>query len=261
MKIIHSYLKPSDFRKNFSHRHFINKKEIRQILSHKSDLSEQVFRRILYSLEKEGRIIPIGAGLFAVNDGERLNKKSKFSPSISSTVMSLSIDLKENFPFAPHIIWETSCFREFMVNQPTQNLVIIETEKDIIESFFYHLKQKSLRDVFIDTDQKTFERYISGLSESILILNSITQSPTILVEDVLTAKLEKILVDIFADEERFFAFHGQELINIFENAFTTYWINPKTLFRYASRRNVDGRIKNFITHQTHINLSEFAVEN
>ncbi|HSM25957.1 MAG TPA: DUF6577 family protein, partial [Anaerolineaceae bacterium] len=207
-----------------------------------------------------GRIIPIGAGLFAVNDGERSNKKSKFSPSISSTGMNLSMDLKENFPFAPHIIWETSSLREFMVNQPAQNFIIIETERDSIESFFYHLKQKSLLNVFLDPDQKTFERYITGLPESILILNSVTQSPTILVEEILTAKLEKILVDIFADDKRFFAFHGQELINIFENAFSTYWINPKTLFRYAGRRNVDGRIKNFITHQTQINLSEFALE-
>jgi hypothetical protein len=72
---------------------------------------------------------------------------------------------------------------------------------------------------------------------------------------VVSARLEKILVDIFSDEDRFFTFHGQEMINIFENAFSMYWINTKTLFRYAGRRKVVERLKNFINTRTQIDLS------
>jgi hypothetical protein len=44
------------------------------------------------------------------------------------------------------------------------------------------------------------------------------------------------------------------MINIFENAFFKYWINTKTLFRYAGRRKVDEKLKKFIQTQTQITL-------
>ena len=75
------------------------------------------------------------------------------------------------------------------------------------------------------------------------------------MKGVVCAKLEKILVDIFSDEDRFFIFHGQEMINIFDNAFSNYWINTKTLFRYAGRRKAAERLKHFINSETQIKLA------
>ena len=64
----------------------------------------------------------------------------------------------------------------------------------------------------------TIERYVVNSPESILLLPLITQPPKIKVKGVVCAKLEKILVDIFSDEDQFFIFHGQEMINICDNA-------------------------------------------
>ena len=47
------------------------------------------------------------------------------------------------------------------------------------------------------------------------------------------AKIGKILVDILVDDEKFYVFQGQELVSIFENVFANYWIDEKSLFRYA----------------------------
>ena len=55
--------------------------------------------------------------------------------------------------------------------------------------------------------------------------------------------LEKILVDIIADEELFAAQQG-ELEFIFKSAFDKYNINESKMKRYASRRNRKTEIKN-----------------
>jgi 3-deoxy-D-manno-octulosonic acid (KDO) 8-phosphate synthase len=58
--------------------------------------------------------------------------------------------------------------------------------------------------------------------------------------------LEKILVDIIADDALFSAQQG-ELEFIFKSAFDKYNINKSKMKRYASRRNREAEIKN----QTH----------
>jgi hypothetical protein len=141
-----------------------------------------------------------------------------------------------------------------MTHQPGQNQIILEIEKEATESVFNKLKEQSSRNIFLEPDRVTFERYIIDTPESILLLQLVTQSPKMKTKSIVSARLEKILVDIFSDEDRFFTFQGQEMINIFENAFSMYWINTKTLFRYAGRRKVVERLKNFINTQTQINL-------
>lgn len=254
-----TFPKSSELKDNFVNKSLIRKNELRKlILSKNRNLSEQEFRRVMYSMERNGQIISIGAGLFGNLLLTNSSAKKKYSPAISTTAENISNRLLEKFPYSSHIIWETNLLREFMIMQPFQNLIIVEVEKNSMESFFNYLKQQSLQNVFIDPDQLTFERYISDLPESILIFKKITQSPTIIQNIITLARLEKILVDVFCDTERFYAFHGQELINIFENAFSTYWINTKTLFRYAGRRNSTQKIKNFINHQTSINLFQYG---
>jgi len=221
------------------------------------DLTERAFRRILYVLEKEKLIMPLGVGVYALINPSLLSNRKKFVPTLSSAAQELSLILRENFPYTEYMIWETNILHEFMTHQPGQSQIILEIEKDACESVFNLLKKQPSRSVFLEPDRMTIERYIINSPESILLFRLITQAPKIKTNGIATARLEKILVDIFTDEDRFYYFHGQEMINIFENAFSLYWINTKTLFRYAGRRKVTTRLKNFINAQTQIELSSF----
>ena len=242
----------------FSNRETVRKVELREFYRLQDpDLTEQAFRRILYSLEKEKLVLPLGAGIYALLNPSILSNRKKFVPSLSSAAQELSLILQENFPYTQYMIWETNILHEFMTHQPGQSHIILEVEKEACESVFNLLKEQPSRRIFLEPDRVTIERYIINSSESILLLRLITQSPKTKTNGILIARLEKILVDIFADEDRFFTFHGQEMINIFENAFSMYWINTKTLFRYAGRRKVTTRLKNFINTQTQIELSSF----
>jgi hypothetical protein len=61
-------------------------------------------------------------------------------------------------------------------------------------------------------------------------------------------------VDILVAENIFFAFQGVELSNIYENAFAAYWLNQRTMFRYARRRKAGKTLQEFIQSKTRIQL-------
>lgn len=81
-----------------------------------------------------------------------------------------------------------------------------------------------------------------------------------MIHGIPSPKLETILVDLFTDENLFYYVQGAELVRIFENAFSTYRISGKTLFRYAGRRKVSQKLREFIREQTHIELPYFLEE-
>lgn len=257
MKTSQAGLDFSELKTVLSEQRPVRKEELKQFyLDRDPNMSEQAFRRILYSLEKQGLILSIGAGLFVLLDPTQSPGKNKFIPNLSQEVQRLNSVICEAFPYIHYLTWETKTLHEFMTHQPGQNQIILETEKDVAESVFYRLKEQYSGTVFLNPDRLSIERYVINNRESIIITRLISQSPKMTVNGIPAARLEKILVDIFADENRFFAFQGQEMVSVFENAFSAYWINEKTLFRYASRRRAAEELRAFIATQTQIELSQ-----
>jgi hypothetical protein len=66
--------------------------------------------------------------------------------------------------------------------------------------------------------------------------------------EVYTPLLEKILVDLFAEEKLFYLYQGNELAHIFENAIKLYTVNFTKLLSYARRRKKEQEIKMFLTY-------------
>jgi len=125
----------------------------------------------------------------------------------------------------------------------------------VYESVFNHLSRQNPGKVFLNPDRLTMERYVLPQFDNILVSRLITQSPKRTTGGFPYPKLEKILVDIFVDEERFYFFQGGEMAHIFEDVFATYWISEKTMFRYAGRRKADQKLRQFIQTHTQIELS------
>ena len=239
-----------------SGRQFFGKAELRNFYqAHSSTLSEQAFRRILYALETRNLILAVDTGVYQLpGDQAQSQKTGPFVPFISAELRQMSAAVKTAFPYAEHLLWETQVLHEFMLHQPGQSQVILETEKDVAESVFNFLHPRYGGRLFLKPDRLTFERYVLPLSQSILVTSLVTQAPQQKVEDISVPRLEKILVDIFADEQIFFVFHGEEMAHIYETAFDRYPVRQKTLFRYAGRRKKDQKIRDFIQRETNIQL-------
>jgi len=223
-------------------------------------ITEQAFRRILYALEKQNLIITTGSGIYNFQNplSSQHSQKEKFAPTLSLIVKRLNDEIKETFPYLEYLIWETNILHEFMIHQPGQNQIILETEKGTEESVFNRLNEKYPGQTFLDPNRITIERYVFQQPETIFISKLVTQTAMgKRVDGVPYAKIEKILVDILVDDEKYFIFQGQELASIFDNVFSHYLINEKSLLRYAGRRNAFPRLKQFILNQTQIEFRQF----
>lgn len=229
------------------------------------EMTDQAFRRKLYSLEKKAIVRKTGRGIYCLDEVklEEANfdlaqtistAKQKYIPTISPEIGEFSALILSNFPYTTYLIWETRALHEFMVHQPGQSQIIVEVEKEASESVFNFLASHHPAKVFLEPTQSDFERYVLNSSNSILVNHLITRSPLQKVAGVPCPKIEKILVDIFADRERFRAFQGQELVHIYENVFQSYLVSEKTLFRYAERRKVHKKIRSFLIQNTNVQL-------
>jgi hypothetical protein len=245
-----------ELKSSFSSQKFFRKADLRDFYRARSgELSEKTFRRILYALVRRHLILRVDAGVYTLDNGQdRSQSLKKFIPAFSPELRELNISVKAAFPYAEYLLWETRALHELMLHQPGRNQIILEVEKEVAESVFNFLNIHYPGKAFLQPDRVTFERYILPYSVSMIVTAMLTQSPHHKVEDILTPKLEKILVDIFADDEIFYVFHGEELVNIFKTAFHRYQISQKAIFRYAKRRKIYRKIRMFIEQKTDIIL-------
>lgn len=199
----------------------------------------------VYALVQEGVLQRTGRGKFS------LGESRKYIPGISSVTKSIFKKLKAEFPYANTCVWNTSVLNEFMQHQPNRFFLLVETDKEITNSAFYFLREIK-KSVFIEPSNDIFEKYIVNEKEAIIIKPLISEAPTQNINEVETATIEKMLVDIFCDDVIFYAQQGAEKRTIFKEAFTKYTINQSKMLRYADRRRKKEELNQFI--QTISNL-------
>jgi hypothetical protein len=243
-----------ELKASLSHHVAVPKTELRHFYRTRApNFTEQFFRRVLYTLEKERVLIPLGSGMYALKEQE--NRRNIFSYSPSKKLSSVYQLLQKAFPYLDYLCWETGLLHEFMTHQPGQSVLVVEAEKDACESVFNNLREKYGNRVFLDPTRSLMETYVLPQTDPIIVLPLISQSPRTIYSGIPFPKLEKILVDIFVDEKIFFVFQGEELSNIYTSAFTKYWVNERTMFRYAGRRKAGKRLTEFIQEKTKIQLA------
>lgn len=187
-------------------------------------------------LQKKGIIHSISRGMYALGNEET------FQPHLNNKLIKIAAIINKTFPFVKYCVWESAWLNDLMRHQTFKNFTIIEVEKIASEQVF-NLLNTSLPNVFINPDQKTIERYIGAVDNAIIIKNLNSEAPIHKGNNINVPTLEKILVDIIADDALFSAQQG-ELEFIFKSAFDKYNINESKMKRYASRRNRVTEIKN-----------------
>ncbi|MCL5772594.1 MAG: hypothetical protein M1479_10050 [Actinobacteria bacterium] len=232
-------LRIEDIKLRFKSKSFFTYKDLYDFYGEKEiGLKTGTFKWRIYRLKEKGVIKDIKRGVY------KLGSLRIFIPLISSRAKKLYNYLLKTYPDVQIYLWETSWLHSFMIHQPFNSFIIIETDKDILEPAFYALKEKG-NQIYINPKKDFIEKYISN--ENVIIIRSIIQgTPIIKIEKIKVPKIEKILVDIFFEKDLFINFQGQELINIFKRIFEEYTINLTTLLRYARKRGIKSEIKNFL---------------
>lgn len=118
--------------------------------------------------------------------------------------------------------------------QPPSNWIIVETEREVLESVFYRFTDIS-KAVFLAPDRKVVDLYVLQHREAIIVKPLLSGALTLPVGKLTTAAPEKMLVDIVAEPNLFRAQQG-ELDLIFAKVFGEIQIDQVKMLRYARRR-------------------------
>lgn len=192
----------------------------------------------IHELKSLGVLQKVGRGEYS------LEKGAHFQPEIEKPMIDLFRKINSQFPYLKVCLWSTKWLNQFMQHQPGRFNLLVETGKDAMETVFFFLKEKKY-DVFLDPSEEVLNYYAFDKKEIIIVTRLIKEAPLLTLDGVPTATLEKILVDVFCDKVLFSTFQGDELSNIFRNAFQNHLIDNPKLLRYASRRRRREEIQAF----------------
>lgn len=177
---------------------------------------------------KQGILLRTGKGKF------RLGKGFLYIPEVDNRIIKINRLLKEKYPFIQYCIWVSSSIIEFGHHIPKTNIILVDTERDSMESVFYTLKEE-FKTVFHKPGKDLYDNYINDLQKPIIVRPLVSEAPLQTIKRIPTLTLEKLLVDALVDEE-FVFLKGNEINHIFRNAFERYSVNISKLIRYADRK-------------------------
>jgi hypothetical protein len=192
----------------------------------------------IYELVKNGILKRIGKGKF------EWGAKAIFYPEIDDELKELDKEIKLKYPFIKYCIWNNAIINPFHQHLMWSKFTLIDVEKELMDTTFNFLLRDH-KSVYLKPTPDIMDRYILNDHSSIVIRQLITESPLQIIEGVSTLTIEKLLVDIFSDDE-FEYLKGSELVSIFKNIFSRYTVNRSKMARYADRKGKQEKILTFM---------------
>lgn len=203
------------------------------------DLNSTTINWRIYNLVEKGVLERIGKGVF------KIGKTWIFVPNMDNKTRSICNKLQSAFPFSTFCVWNTSLLNEFSIHISNNHFTLVEVEKESMESVFLFLKEK-YNIVFLNPNSDILEQYVFNANNPIIVKPLISEAPLKKTKNANTPTIEKILVDLFCDENLFQFYQGRERNTIFKEAFAKYTINNTKLLRYASRRGKKKELEKYI---------------
>lgn len=232
---------------NFKGRDSFDRNELYEFyLDFEPDLKESTFSWRIYDLKKKDIIKTIGRGRYVIS------YKPKYRANPSENILKIARKVNDQFEDIDYCIWETQWLNQFSRHQAFNKIILVEIEREFVDSLYYYLNDNLRMDIYLKPDEKDIQFYISESDTSVVIQRLVTRAPKSKLKvrktSVFVATLEKIMVDLFAEERLFHFYQGSEMTHIYENIIKTYSINFTKLFSYAKRRKKEQEIKQFMSN-------------
>lgn len=171
--------------------------------------------------------------------------RPEFKAAVTDDMAEVFSILHKSLPFADFCLYMGTEITPFQHNMAANNILYIETQRDTCDSTFNVLKDAG-KTVYVRPDKEMINRYAILSDPAVFVKPLISESPVHSLDDGMkTPTLEKLLVDINADND-FFYLQGEEAFFIFRNAVERYGINEARLLRYARRRNLEQKMKGYM---------------
>lgn len=207
--------------------------------SYSPDIPISTIRWKIHSLVNKGVIYSIGRGLY------RFGEKPIFKPNIYARTENIAGIMRRRLPFAKYCQWDMHVANAFSTYMLNTQLYFVDVERDVVDAA-YHEIGKTYRRTVLYRNLSEELPYYDGY---IVVRNMALEAPTIEVEDMPLASLEKILVDFALD--RIFPFSDTEIVDIYANATADYSVNTSRMLRYAGRRGRRDVIEEILDEINH----------
>ncbi len=224
--------------------HITRDELLKYFLSKEPNLKKNTFYWRVYNLKRKGIINEIANGVYS------FYAKSNYSIQLSEEAVNVARFISKQFSDVDFCIYESSWVNEFSKHQYSNDFIIVEVEKELMDSVFYKLKEK-FKFVFIKPRTEDYERYITDLNSPIVIEQLPIRAPLTRIKEkgikYFIPKLEKLLVDIFSKSRQYYFLSRSEVETIIIAAFKRYNINRTTMLAYAERRGKKDELMRFLS--------------
>lgn len=228
---------------------FSRKDVYKSAIQLETDFSDTLMRNLMEYLMNGGYIHRVARNVYVKN----IYFTSKlFKGEYSKTTKQLLKLLEKEFPDMNYQVWELNWLNEFVNLLYGSNLIFIEVENFGCEFVYNKLIEKGYKNVLLRPNNKELSYYTSD--GCIIVDRLITQAPTS-YDDPHSPALEKIIVDLFSNKKLMSLVDKSEYRQILTTMFQRYKIDEHKLWRYASRRNKEKEIIEFINKETEIYIS------
>ena len=210
-------------------------------------LSEASFYKKVEELVSSGEIIRVGRNVYCMPDDKRLAYEYKYSELAEEVAQEIA----QKYPYIRFSIFEFVQLNDFVNHLLAHNVIFLSVEVEIMDFVFETLREKYPGKVLINPTVEIYHQY---WSDNMIVLGKLTTEAPKGQMVLWHTRLEKILVDIMAEPLLLASISRAEYPHIYEYAFNRYIVDENALFRYASRRKADKKIKELIRKETDILL-------
>jgi hypothetical protein len=207
------------------------------------DLKQATFRWRIHDLKQKKLITAASKNTFSTTF------QPVFQPTIKRSEEKVFSLVQKAFDGLRLCVWSTEVVHEFMLHLPNRPMTILEVDKEALSSVYHFLKDQKYT-VFLQPDRRELQRYVFDSKSPIILLPLITKAPLSKSGKIVSASLEKMIVDLFCEKEIYEAFQGTELVHIINSACSKYAIDITRLLNYAERRRRRILLHDFLNEKT-----------
>lgn len=175
----------------------------------------------------------------------------RYEYDYSKQARSVVQRIEERYPYLDFVVFELIQLNEFVNHQLAHNTIFVYAEPFATEFVFDMLWDCYDGMVLLKPSRKEYDRY---WDEDAVVVKKLVSEAPLARRAKWKSRLEKILVDLFADKLLRDLLSPAELSRVYQDSFHKYIIDESSLFRYAKRRSKAKRIRRFIHEETDIVL-------
>ena len=185
---------------------------------------KKTLKDYLLQLKKNKLVFDAGYGICS-------SIEKRFSLIKKSRVDTLLRSLRTKFPYTKFIVWNTQQLQPLYHNTQQHNITFIEVDKEAVAPFFETVS-RNYREAVIEKRNREYFDSFNIVHDPVVIRILFSRSP----KKGNSPELEKVLVDMFIDLDRYKYISDADYWKIWQRLFSEFRIKIGTLCNYSMRR-------------------------